>query len=108
MKTVLITVAIFASSLISNSHATGTIDMYKKLEEVVKFENGVLPVEKNKSEFVKVSFIVNEEGNIEILEMNYSDELIKTQLIKKLAEMKIEGDYDSEEVYNYNFTFMKM
>jgi len=44
---------------------------------------------------------------VEVLEINYSDEAIKSQLIEKLSEMKVEEEHDSEKVYNYNFTFMK-
>ena len=80
------------------------INMHEKLDEVVKFKNNELPIEKNKTEFVKVSFKINQEGKIEVLEMNYSDEGIKTQLIEKLSEMKVEEAHDSEEIYNYNFT----
>jgi len=62
----------------------------------------------NKTEFVKVSFKINETGGVEILEMNYSNEEIKIQLLEKLSKIKINEGHDSEEVYNYNFTFKKL
>jgi hypothetical protein len=107
MRTLLITAILFGSSFFSNSYAEGTFNIHDKLEEVVKFKNGTLPLEKNRDEFVKVSFKINEEGKVEILEMNYSDEIIKKQLIEKLSEMKIEENHDPEEIYYFNFTFKK-
>ena len=107
MKTLIITIAILGSSLISNSYGKGTVNMNKKLKEVISFQKGTLPVEKNKTEFVKISFKINEDGKLEILEMNYSDESIKGQLIEKLSGIKVNEDYDSEEIYNCTFTFKK-
>lgn len=108
MKTIISTVAIFSSLMFNMSSSYGAIDMNEKLHEVITFENGVLPMEYNSSEFVKVSFKINEEGLVEILEMNYSDEIIKTQLIEKLSELKVEENHDSNRIYNYNFTFKKI
>ncbi|MBL4593118.1 MAG: hypothetical protein JKX68_04785 [Flavobacteriales bacterium] len=107
MKTLIVVAVIFCSSLINYSYAKGTIDMHKKLDEVVKFKDNELPITKNQTEFVKVSFKINKNGIVEVLEINYSDEAIKSQLIEKLSEMKVEEEHDSEKVYNYNFTFMK-
>ena len=72
------------------------------------YKKGTLPIEKNSTEFVKISFTINEGGKIEILEMNYSDEIIKTQLVSKLSEMNVKEDHDTEKIYNYNFTFKKI
>jgi hypothetical protein len=108
MKTLVAAIVILGSSLFNSASANGNLNIDENLKEVVKFENNKLPIEKNKTEFVKVSFKINKAGQLEILEMNYSDEAIKSQLIEKLSEIKIEQDHNSEEVYNYNFTFKKM
>ena len=108
MKTLAVVLAILGSSVFSSSYAIGPINMNEKLDEVVRFENNELPIKTSATEFVKVSFKINDEGKVEVLEMNYSDEKIKTQLVKKLSEMKVEEKHDSEEVYNYNFTFKKI
>ncbi|PCJ28072.1 MAG: hypothetical protein COA97_02005 [Flavobacteriales bacterium] len=107
MKTLVVAIAILGSSLFGSSYAHGSLNINDELKKVIKFENNELPIKKNETEFVKVSFIINEDGKVEILEMNYSNENIKSQLIEKLSEIKIEQDHDSEEVYNYNFTFKK-
>ena len=104
MKTLAVIVAIFGSSIFSSTYAKGPLNMNEKLDEVVRFENNELPIKTNETEFVKVSFKINESGKLEVLEMNYSDEKIKTQLIEKLSEIKVEEEYNSEDVYNYNFT----
>lgn len=108
MKTALVVVSIFCSSLFNNSLASGTVNMSEKLDEVVKFENNSLPIEKNKTEFVKVSFKINKEGKLQVLDANYSDEEVKKQLMDKLNEITIDASHDSEKVYYYNFTFKKM
>lgn len=108
MKTIIAAVAILSSSFLNGSSSYGTININEKLQDIVIFENGTLPIEKNSTEFVKISFKINDEGYLEILNMNYSDELVKTQLIEKLSKMRIEEEHDSQEVYNYNFTFKKL
>ncbi len=108
MKTALVVVSIFCSSFFNNSLAVGTVNMSEKLDEVVKFENNSLPIEKNKTEFVKVSFKINEEGKLQVLDANYSDEEVKQQLMDKLNEVTIDVAHDPEKVYYYNFTFKKM
>lgn len=108
MKTLVSTVAIFSSLMFNMPSSYGTIDMNEKLQEIITFKNGVLPIEDNSSEFVKVSFKINKEGLVEILEMNYSDESIKSQLVEKLSELKVEQNHNSDKIYNYNFTFKKI
>ena len=108
MKTLAITLAILGSSLFNTSSAKGTIDINNELKKVVKFDNNKLSIDKNETAFVKVSFKINMEGEVDILEMNYSDENIKSQLIKKLSKMKIKKNHNTERIYNYNFTFKKL
>ena len=109
MKTLAITIAILTSGLINNSYAGGgNFNIKDKLQKVVKFENNKLPIEKNKTAFVKVSFKIDTEGKIEIIETNYSDERIKEQLMEKLNQLKIDEKHDVNKVYYYNFTFKKM
>jgi hypothetical protein len=96
MKVLAIAVAILGSSFFNSSSAKGTTDINNELKKVVKFDKNQLEIEKNETAFVKVSFKINEEGEIEVLEMNYSDEKIKSQLIKKLSKLKIKKNYNSE------------
>jgi hypothetical protein len=108
MKTVIVAAAILGSSILNGSNNYGTINMNEKLKESITFEKGDLSLEKSKTDFVKISFKINEVGSVEILDMNYSDELVKTKLVDKLSKMKVEEAHDINEVYNYNFTFKKL
>lgn len=108
MKTLVVAIAILSSSLINSSYGSGILNMDEKLREVVTFKKGSLQMKEDKTEFVKISFTINKNGKIEILGMNYSDELVKNQLIEKLSKMRIDEKHDSQEVYNYNFTFKKL
>jgi hypothetical protein len=108
LKTLLAAIVILSSSFIFKSYAGSGVEIENKLEQTVKFAKGSLALEKNHTEFVKVSFRINEEGKLHILQMNYSNENIKTQLLSKLAKITIEDSHDINEVYNYNFVFKKL
>src|SRR5690606_27918805 len=108
MRTLVVTIAILSSLLVNNSYAEEGINIQKKLKKVIKFENENLPVQKNKPEFVKVSFKINEQGKVQILEMNYSNEIIKTRLTEKLSSLIIEEEHNPEKIYYYNFVFQKV
>ena len=108
MKTLVVTLAILSSLLTTNSYAREGLNIQKKLKKDLKFEHSSLPIQKNHPQFVKVSFKINEVGKIQILEMNYSDEKIKTQLTQKLLELTVEEQHNPEEVYYYNFVFQKL
>lgn len=108
MKTVLVTLAILSSSIFNSIYAKGGLNLNEELKKVVKFNQSELPLEKEKEEFVKVSFKINEIGEVEVLEANYSDELIKTKLMKLLNKLRVEQEHDVNKVYYYNFTFKKV
>lgn len=107
MKTVLVTLAILSSSILSQSFAKGGLNLNEELKKVVKFENSTLSINKNQPAFVKVSFKIDNSGKIEILEMNYSNETIKSILLEKLAQLEIKTEHNPEHIYNYNFIFKK-
>ena len=107
MKKVLLVASVLFTSVYS-SYASGNSNVSEKLSEVVKFENNSLSISKNETAFVKVSFKVNQNGKIEVLATNYSDENIKEKLMEKLNQITLENQHDVDEVYYYNFTFKKM
>lgn len=107
MKTIILSITLLFISLSNNSYATCSYDMNDVIEEVVKFKNGELILEKNQKAFVKVSFKIDDEGKLEVIEINYSNEVIKDKLIKKLSSLNVHGLEECKEVYNYNFTFEK-
>lgn len=108
MKTIAITLAILGSSLINTSSGKETLDINSELKKVINFNENKLKMERNHTAFVRVSFQFNEDGEVEILEMNYSDENVKSQLIEKLSKMKINKNQNNNETYNYNFKFKKL
>ena len=108
LKSLFLALTILGSSLMTSSYARGGKEINDKLEETVKFANGALPLEKSRTEFVKVSFRIDEEGKLDILDLNYSNEKIKNQLLSKLSQITIEDSQNLKEVFNYNFTFKKL
>ena len=107
MKASLIIIAVFFSTL-TNIYASGGNNLNEQIEETVKFEQGELPLQNEKTDFVKISFKINEEGQLELLQMNYSNKRIKDKLVEHLKEIKISGSIDLNEVHNYNFSFVKL
>ena len=107
MKTIILTLVIFSTSFFNYSYANGNNSMDKILENGISFKNGELTINKDQNEFVRVSFKINEEGQIEILEMNYSNEKIKNQLIEQLKGLNIYGCIDVNDIFYYNFRFEK-
>ena len=107
MKTLAIAAVILSSSLFNNLSAKGKLNIKEKIEQVVKFENEKLAITKEKTEFVKVSFKIDELGKVQVLEANYSDKKINDQLMAKLNFLEINEQHDSEKVYYYHFTFKK-
>ena len=107
MKTIIISIAILSASLFNSSYANGNNAMDKVLEKGISFKNGELSINKNQSEFVRVSFRINKEDKIEILETNSSNEFIKEQLLEQLTTLTLFGSLDVKKIYNYTFTFKK-
>ena len=106
MKTIIITIAIFSATIFSYSHAYGSNPMNKFIEKGISFSNSEFP--NNKSDFVRVSFRINKENKIEIIDTNSSNEIIKGQLLDKLSKLTLLEAIDTEKIYFYNFTFNKI
>lgn len=105
MKTIIITAAIFIASIFNYSYANGNSTMDKILEKGISFKNGELRISKNQNQFVRVSFRINSENKIEIIETNSSNEFIKNQIIEKLTKLNLFGSLDVDKIYIYNFIF---
>ena len=73
MKTIILTLAILSASIFNYSYANGNNDMDKVLEKGISFKDGELAINKNQSEFVRVSFRINKDYKIEIIETNSSN-----------------------------------
>ena len=105
MKTIILTIAMFIASSFNHSYANGNSTMDKILEKGISFKDGELPIIKEQNQFVRVSFRINNENQIEIIETNSSNEFIKNQLIEKLTKLSLFGSLDIEKIYIYNFIF---
>lgn len=104
------TIALFVSILFMGYSSTvnaGNAEVKEELKKVIKFENNKLPIEKNEAAFVKVSFKIDRNGKIQILEANYSDVAVKEALVNKLDQVQINEAVRPDEIYYYNFVFKK-
>lgn len=105
MRLILITAAIAISSFGNPTHATVKSELTQKIESI-SLDSGIIePTDRDHDDFVSVSFSLDDQGRIVLHEMNYSNETLKNQLVNKLKEIKISGNDDPNEVYNYKFSF---
>ena len=107
LKTIIIAIAIFSTTILNNSYAQENNAMKKILDKGVSFKPGELSLNKNQNDFVRVSFRVNKENKIEVLESNSSNEFIKEMLLEKLTSITVNGIQNIVKVYAYNFIFKK-
>jgi len=90
-----------------SSVAGSSGELKTALKEKVNFNETTLPIEKNSVHFVRVSFRVSEDGQIHILEANYSNNEVKELLFQKLSQVSLSDVSFKEDVYYYEFTFRK-
>lgn len=91
-----------------NIFANNNTSLQKKFEKELKFEANQFLLEKNQTEFVKISFKIDETGKVKIIDANYSNENLLKETVKQLSMLYFENQYNSNEVYYYNFTFKKL
>lgn len=107
MKKVLIITA--ATTLLAlNIFANNNTSLQKKFEKELKFEVNQILLNKNQTEFVKVSFKIDETGKVKIIDANYSNEKLLKETVKQLSMLHFENQHNSNDVYYYNFTFKKL
>lgn len=94
-------------ALCASSVASSTGELKAALKEKVNFNETSLPIEKNSVHFVRVSFRINEDGQIHILEANYSNSEVKELLFQKLSQINLSEIPFKDDVYYYEFTFRK-
>jgi hypothetical protein len=107
MKTIIMAISIFIVPFFNYSYANGNNAMDKILEKGISFKSGELPSNNNQNEFVRISFHINNDNKIEIIETNSSNEFIKDQLVEKLTSLSLFGALNIGKTYYYNFTFKK-
>lgn len=108
MKTFILTFALLLSFSMSKAQETNTTELKNQLTEKVTLENEKLPSDMKKTEFVILSFKVIKNGKINVLDMNYSNEKIKSLLVDKLEEVIVENKYISSKIHYYKILFKKL
>lgn len=97
-----------AALLALNIFANNNPSVQKKFEKELKFEANQFLIEKNQTAFVKVSFKIDENGKVKIIDANYSNEKLMKETYKQLNMLHFESQHNSDDVYYYNFTFKKL
>lgn len=109
MKTLILTAAI----LISGLTKTQALDLKKSdlkstIETTIVYDELFELMNTEKKALVRISLTVNENGKIQVLETNYSNELVKNSLIEKLTELDVADDLKTDDVYAFEFIFERI
>lgn len=101
-------VLVFAISLFSfgASYASTNPNLKKEITKKVTIDLKQEGVSFSDKDFVKVSFTIDN-GEILILELNATQEVLKELIIRELKEIHVQSEYGFNETYNYKFTFSK-
>lgn len=107
MNTLLITLGLAASMMINAETTSVSTEVKQKIEESLTLTELKLPLEANQTGLVRASLKVNENGKLEIVEANYSDEKLKEMVATQLSTIDLEGK-TTNEVFYYTFYFEKL
>ena len=101
MKTLILTFALLFSFSLGHSQESNSKKLKTELTEIVNLEKDKLPSDMKKTEFVILSFKVKKNGKINVLDMNYSNEEIKSILVNKLADAIVENKFIASKIHYY-------
>ena len=107
MTTLLITLGLAASMIINAETTSVSTEVKQKIEESLTLTELNLPLESNQKGLVRASLRVNENGKLEIVDADYSDEKLKEMVAKQLSTIDLEGK-TTNEVFYYTFYFEKL
>ena len=107
MKTAIISAIVIAFTA-QSAFASKKPEVSKAIERAVRYEPGTLPIAKDHSEFVKMSLTIDKNDGITVIEVNASNEEIKSHVLEKVAELKFEDMEAMEDTLYYNIVFKKL
>ena len=107
MKTAIISafVLIFGTNA---ALATHNPKVTKIIGDAVQFEQGKLPLAENQSEFVKMSFTIGDNNKVQIIDVNSSNDEIKSHVLSKVSELELEQNNAEHDTLYYNIVFKKL
>ena len=105
MKALLLIAAIALSPFGNQSFASGKSELVEKIESITLEPESYKLSNATNADFVKVRLKANEEGQLEILEINYSNQKLKDLLVQKLKEIEVNTNQSMGQILNYKFTF---
>lgn len=108
MKNLILTTALLFSISVGFSQADSSNQIKSQLQKIVKLDSKELPETMKKIEMVLFSFNVLPNGSIKVIDVNYSNEMIKKAVINKLEKAVIKNNYISNKVHYYKVNFTKL
>jgi plastocyanin domain-containing protein len=106
MNTIILTTALLTATIFHGEKATVKADVKHKIEQSLNFNEVNLPLQQNQRGLVRVGLQLDENGQLQIVEANYSHLELKNILADRLAEIDLDG-ITSDEVFYFEFHFEK-
>lgn len=108
MKNLILTTALLFSILVGFSQTDSSNQIKSQLQKIVTLDSKELPETMKKMEMVLFSFNVLPNGSIKVIDINYSNEIIKKAVIRKLEKAVIKNNAISDKVHYYKVNFTKL
>jgi hypothetical protein len=108
MKTTIAMAAILSSLFFADAKAGDRTELRAKIEQKINSTIGDIPLKPGSRDQVRVSFKVNAQGNIKIVDIDFSDESIKNAFVEKLSKINLGSGTDPNETFYYQFSFEKI
>ena len=102
MKKLILIVTLLMASI---SFAAGNPTLKKEIVNKMNPNLSEIQLDEYHQNFVVVSFYVKN-GQIYILDVQGSQEVLIQEVLIELSEMDIQNEYSDSDVYNYKFTFV--
>jgi hypothetical protein len=109
MKTIVLTAAILISGMTSvNAHEKSKKDLKTQIENTIVYDDIFELMDSENKALERLSLTIDENGTIEVHDTNYSNKLVKDELVEKIKQMEIDESQISEESYMFEFLFEKI
>jgi len=109
MKKLILTITLLlAVSMSCFSQTENKESLNTELSKIIVLSKEELPENMNRTEVVLFSFNILADGTINVLDMNYSSEIIKNAVMKKISQTVLKNATLSKKVHYFKVKFLKL
>lgn len=105
---ILIVSLLFSISLSSFSQSDSDEPLKTELYKIVTLNKEELPENMSRTEVVLFSFNILSDETINVLDMNYSSEVIRKAVMKKVSQAVLENNSVTNKIHYFKVVFLKL